>query len=216
MDASRPPATGVTAVILCGGAASRFGGVDKALVELGGRALLARVVAAARPLASEVLLATGSGPRHASLGLPIVLDPAPPAGRSAGAALGGILAGLEAARHEVVLLLAVDQPLLTTAALDRLIAALGPADASGFDLAVPESDGRLHPLCVAARRDPLLAAARQLWLSPNPAPRRLAELVRTRRILVGPPESGDPLARAVLNVNTAEDLARADALLSPE
>lgn len=204
----------VSAIILCGGASTRFGMRDKALVELAGETLLARVLRAAGAVAGQLLLATGSTRRYEEHGLPIVLDA--PGRAGGGGALAGIVAGLEAARNDRVLVLAVDQPLVSPAALRALLTALdaGGDAADPVDLVIPESRDGLHPLCVALRRDPALDAARRLIVSEVPAPKRLAAELRTRRLLILDDAPDDPLALAVRNVNTPDDLARAAALIS--
>jgi molybdenum cofactor guanylyltransferase len=85
------------AVILAGGLARRMGGVDKPLRTIGGRTLLARVIARLRPQCAALALnANGDPARFAEAGLPVIADsidgfPGP---------LAGVLAGMDwAAAH---------------------------------------------------------------------------------------------------------------------
>ncbi len=65
----------IIGVILAGGRAERMGGGDKCLREVGGRAILARVIERARPEVDELVLnANGDPERFASYGLPLVPD----------------------------------------------------------------------------------------------------------------------------------------------
>ena len=65
----------IAGVIHAGGLARRMGGGDKALLQLGGETLLARVVARLQPQVDEVVLnANGDPARFAEIGLPVVAD----------------------------------------------------------------------------------------------------------------------------------------------
>ena len=63
----------VAGVILAGGLSRRMGGGDKALRPIGGRTILARVIARAAPQVEAVVLnANGDAARFADTGLPVV------------------------------------------------------------------------------------------------------------------------------------------------
>src|ERR1700753_3193812 len=85
-------ALGVRGVVLAGGRAQRMGGGDKPLREIGGRTILARVIARLAPQCECLLLRAHGDPlRFAPFGLPVIADgvkhyPGP---------LAGVLAGLE-------------------------------------------------------------------------------------------------------------------------
>jgi molybdopterin-guanine dinucleotide biosynthesis protein A len=122
-----------------------MGGGDKALVEIGGRPLLAHVIARLRPqVAGLVLNANGDAARFASFGLPIVADDI------AGFAgpLAGIVAGLDwlarerpSATHAVSI--AADTPFIPSDLAARLDAA---RVAQGARLACAASGGWTHPV----------------------------------------------------------------------
>ncbi len=102
--ARRRPATGerepcqtsphmkITGVIQAGGQSRRMGGRPKALIELGGRRIIERVLAALAPAVDDVLVVTNTPELYAFLNLPMVADVYPDRG-----SLGGIYSGLEAA-----------------------------------------------------------------------------------------------------------------------
>ncbi|MBF0462843.1 MAG: molybdenum cofactor guanylyltransferase [Magnetococcales bacterium] len=104
-----PPAN-VTGVILAGGLARRMGaGVDKALLPLAGRPLLAHVLERLAPQVERVVISANGDPeRFAAFGLPILADQRADA--------QGPLAGLEAALATIkthwILSVAVDLPFL--------------------------------------------------------------------------------------------------------
>jgi molybdopterin-guanine dinucleotide biosynthesis protein A len=79
-------------LVLAGGLARRIGGGDKALIEIGGRTILSRVLDALSPQCEAVILnANGDTKRFASFGLPVVPDDIP----DFAGPLAGILAGLD-------------------------------------------------------------------------------------------------------------------------
>ena len=80
------------ALILAGGGATRLGGGDKPLLEVGGTPMLARIIAALRPDASAIAISANGDPtRFAAFGLPVLPD-----GAFAGQGpLAGVLAGLD-------------------------------------------------------------------------------------------------------------------------
>lgn len=111
----------VAALVLAGGLSRRLGR-DKRGVELDGRTLLARTVDLVRPLVAEVYVSVreeGGLPDGFGVdGLtPRIPDAVPGIGP-----MGGILTALETLERPV-LALACDMPLLTRAALERLLAA---------------------------------------------------------------------------------------------
>ena len=119
-------------VLLAGGLARRMGGGDKPMRQIGGRTILARVIARLTPQCDGLILnANGDPARFASFGLPVIADtvenfPGP---------LAGILAALDwtaANRPEVawVLSAAADCPFLPRDLVARLHRARAEQDAA--------------------------------------------------------------------------------------
>src|SRR5215468_4619341 len=134
----------IGSVILAGGRASRMGGVDKALLEVAGKPLLAHVVARIEPQVSVLVIsANWDLSRFASLGFPAVADSL---GDFAGP-LAGLLAGLEwHARNRAdvsyVLSVPTDTPFLPTDLVAHFLAA---ASQERRPL-VARSESGLHPV----------------------------------------------------------------------
>jgi molybdopterin-guanine dinucleotide biosynthesis protein A len=125
-----------SAVILAGGASRRMGR-DKAFLEVRGKSLLAHqveTVTALRP--AEILVSGRADTDYSHLGYPVVLDAQPGCGP-----IAGIERALALARSELVLVLAVDLPGMTSEFLGRLLALFH--DGSGV---VPETPRGLEPL----------------------------------------------------------------------
>jgi len=183
----------VAALILAGGQASRLGGADKALLLLQGRPLLAHVLARVAPQAGIVALsANGDAGRFAAFGLPVLADAVPQQGPLAGVAAG--LAWAASSGAEMLLTVPVDTPFIPTDLAARL--ARAPAAASWR--------GRQHHL-VALWPVGALPALAALLAMPGPRSVRHALALMNARA-VAFPGTQDPF----LNVNTAEDLARAN------
>ena len=195
--------TDLPGVILAGGRATRMGGGDKALRTLGGETLLDRVIARLGPQCGALALnANGDPARFADLGLPVLADPLP----DHPGPLAGVLAGMDWAAEagaEAIVTVAADTPFLPADLVARLAAPGGLALAAS-----PDAEGRVwtHPTVglwpVALRHDLRRALGKGLrkivrWTDLHGA----AEVV-----FRGTP---DPF----LNINTPEDLARAEALL---
>ena len=196
-----PPPGGVCALVLAGGGARRLGGGDKPLLALGGRPLLAHVLARLGAAANMpiALSANGDPARFARFGLP-VLDDGAFAGQGP---LAGVLAGLDwAAGRGADTLLTVpgDTPFIPC----DLAARLAPAPSCAA------SGGRVHHLValwpVAAR------AALRCRLAAD-GPRNVAAFAAVLGLRAVAFAAEDQPCDPFLNVNTPEDLASARRML---
>ncbi len=198
----------IPAVILAGGLARRMGGGDKSLRDIGGATILSRVIDRLGPQAAPIALnANGDPTRFESLGLPVLPDtiadyPGP---------LAGVLAGLDWAASlgaDHVISVAADTPFFPTDLAARLMAER--SDATPIVLAATREGERVirHPtfgLWPVALRDDLRAALNEglrkvvLWTDRH----------GTATALFGT----DPID-PFFNINTPEDLARAEALVA--
>jgi len=203
----------IAGVILAGGLARRMGGRDKALLEVGGQTLLARVIARLAPQVDEIVLnANGDPARFARFGLPVVPDTV----EGFAGPLAGVLAGMRWAvprGYTHVASAAGDTPFFPADLVARLRAAAGE---SGL------------PIAMAVTRDP------ERGLSEHPTfalwPVDLADdleealtVGHMRKIIVWSSRHG--CARAVFdegadfpffNVNTPEDMVAAERILADQ
>ncbi|HET8996426.1 MAG TPA: molybdenum cofactor guanylyltransferase MobA [Acetobacteraceae bacterium] len=191
------PRERIAALILAGGTARRMGGGDKPLLDIGGRTMLQRVIAALGSEAAALAISANGDPaRFAGFGLPVLPD-----GCFAGEGpLAGLLAGLDwAADQGVFALLSVpgDTPFVPAG----LAASLDPPPACVV------SGGRAHHLVAlwpVACRDRL----RTLLSAPGPrSVARFAGEIGARRVDFAA-GTWDPF----FNINTPDDLAQARAL----
>ena len=199
-DAGESRLATVSGAVLVGGASSRMGR-DKARLTLDGVANATRLARLVAGLFEEVLLVGGDPPPEAPGRR--VADPEGPV-----CALRGLVAALEAARGPQVLVVATDLPLLTP---DLLLALVAWPEA---DVVVPRTGQGLHPLCALYRRSAALPAARECLAAGRLRLQEIFEVLDVSSF--GPDEVAriDPAGTALLNVNTPEDGARAEALLA--
>ncbi len=191
----------VTAAIIAGGLASRFGGRDKSSLRVGNRPILDRQMEALRPLTDCLLVVANRPEPFATYGLDVVADAIPGVG-----ALGGIYTALTAAKTEYVLVLAADLPFITAPFLRFVV-----AEAASVDLAIPRPADGYQPLCACYARACLEPIRRRIAAGVLSV-HALAAEVRTRQI--GPAELAeyDPHGLLFFNVNAPADLARAQQL----
>jgi len=194
----------ILACILAGGRARRMEGANKPLLRFGGRRLIDPVLAHARAqnldvvvnlhaLTPEVMAPFGD--------LPCIADAVP----GHAGPLAGILAALDHARdHEAVLSLPCDTPFLPDDLAPRLIAAARQTR-DGFARAA--SGGRVHPVVALWP-----VASREILRRALDEGERAIQKFQGRfdcATVEWPAEPRDPF----MNVNTAADLAAAEALL---
>jgi molybdenum cofactor guanylyltransferase len=198
------PAT--SGVLLAGGLARRMGGGDKPIRPIGGRPILARVIARLKPQCDGLILSANGDPaRFASFGLPVIADtvadfPGP---------LAGVLAALDwAAAHRPeagwILSVAADCPFLPRDLVARLHQARAEQDA---ELAVAASGGRAHPV-IGLWRVGLREELRHALIKEDV--RKVGSFTARYRLatVTWPTEPLDPF----FNANTVDDLAEAERL----
>lgn len=203
-------------IILAGGQATRMGGGDKALLNLGGAPLLSHVIDRLAPqVAGLALNANGDPARFADFDLPVVPDSL----QGFLGPLAGVLAGLDWAAGQgadTLVSVAADTPFFPCDLVPQLLLA---------------SEGQTHPLVLAATKgDAQTKSKSRSGLIRHPTfglwPVALRDDLRNAlqdglkkvvlwtdrhggREALFPSDRLDPF----FNVNTPEDLARAQAML---
>ncbi|WP_419164894.1 NTP transferase domain-containing protein [Candidatus Palauibacter sp.] len=218
-------------VIVAGGRARRLGR-DKPLVEIGGRAILLRILDATSHIADVVLAvrdvppfqsalaADGWEPRAESADrrpgsvalrdpsgreLVVVPDPVSDLGP-----LAGLASGLDAARGAICVVLAGDLPFVAPDLVDRLCREL--AGDGGLDAVVPRARGRAQPLCAAYRREVGQLATRLFEgtaarCDSAPSMMKFLEQLRVRFVTTEQLAGIGDLEAMVRGVDSPEDLA---------
>lgn len=130
----------VTGVILAGGRATRMGGIDKGLVPVNGRPMIAWVIDALRPQVSGVVInANRNSDRYAEFAATVVDD----GDSDFRGPMAGFAAGMRAARTPYIAVVPCDSPLIHGDLVRRLHAA---AESSGSPVAVAHDGERLQPV----------------------------------------------------------------------
>jgi molybdenum cofactor guanylyltransferase len=200
------PSPPVVGVLLAGGLSRRMGGGDKCLKPLGGRPMLAHVIARAAPQVQALVVnANGDPARFAGFGLPVVADVV----EGFAGPLAGVLTGMEWARaHRAdcpwIATFATDAPFFPPDLVARLLAAAG----EGGPLACAASAGRAHP--VFALWPTALAPDLRRALVEDGV--RKVDAWTARHGLVDVAFAAEP-HDPFFNVNTEEGLAEAERLL---
>jgi len=196
-------ASAVSAIVLAGGASSRFGG-DKLAAQFAGRPLLERAVEAAAAVASEVIVVLAPGDDRAlpEASVPVrrAVDP-----ERHGGPLVGLLAGLEVAGEPVAIVVGGDMPTLSPTVLAVLVRALGATD--GADAAVLVERGATRPLPLAVRNGAASQAARRLIGEGERSLRRLLDALSARQLDEVEWRGLDPEGATLRDVDRPEDLA---------
>ncbi len=190
--------------VLAGGAARRYGGRPKGLVELGGRRILDRVVDAVSGVTGAPPLLVANAPDGPGWrpDLHTVPDVRPGCG-----SLGGIYTAVVSGTGSV-LCIAWDMPFVTPGLLRALV-----DGSAGYDAFLPESDGKrgVEPLCAVYGPACAPAIERRLALGDLKAIGFHPEVKVGTLPLERVREFGEPDV-LFLNVNTPEDLERAEAV----
>jgi molybdopterin-guanine dinucleotide biosynthesis protein A len=182
-------------LILAGGRSSRMGGRDKALLTLAGKTLLTHAVSRLAPQVDFVAVNSSAPPEAlAEYGLPVLVDRIP----GHVGPLAGIHAGLSSWPAARLATVAVDLPFLPPDWVARLEAQLGDR------LCTYASDGHRHALALLWA--PGGAATVERYLERGG--RSLHEFLNDHGAPVLFDRPGD--RGLFLNINTPEDLARAE------
>ena len=208
---TEPQKESIVGVVLAGGRSQRMGGGDKALRDLGGRTMLAHIIAMLTPQVGRVIVnANGDPASFATLGLPVVAD----AAQNYAGPLAGILAGLRwasvnARQVRRIVTVPGDSPFIPSDLVARLVAA---SDAAGGAIAVAQSAGVLHhvtALWPVELEDALAAAVDQ-------GERQVGNWAARQGIVAvpfDPVRIGGRPVDPFFNINTPEDLLEAATLM---
>lgn len=192
----------ITIAIQAGGKSSRMG-EDKALIRLAGTPLIERVLGRVDGLADEILITTNRPETLTHLNLRMAPDEVPGTG-----ALHGLKTALRAAQGEVVLVLSCDTPFVSRELLEHLLNRAHEAD-----MIVPKHGDKYEPLQSVYNRVRCLPVVEAVLESGEQ--RMVSFFPKVHVLPIEEPELSelDPSGLSFFNVNTAEDLERAEQLL---
>jgi molybdopterin-guanine dinucleotide biosynthesis protein A len=183
--------------VLAGGESRRFG-QDKAHAVLAGKPLVSHVIETLQVLFEDVLIVTNEPVAYEHFDVTVVSDIV----RGAGS-LGGLLTALVHAKEERCFVVACDMPFLNPALIRRML-----GRCKGLDVVVPSIQGDLQPLhAIYSRRclghiEERIAEGEFRIFDFYPEVLTLQFEERLCREV-------DPEGRSFANINTQEELARA-------
>jgi len=187
-------------IILSGGRATRMGGIDKGLITLQHKPLIQHVIERLKPQTNEILInANREISKYEAFGYPVLQD----THANFIGPLAGFSLGLQHAKHDYILTVPCDSPLLPHDLAHRLLTTLMENNA---DIAVASSDGHAHPVFSLCKKTVLPSLNQYLALGE----RRVSAWQKGHRYIeVNFSDHSD----AFINLNTVEDLAALESKL---
>ena len=191
----------ISAIILSGGRATRMNGVDKGLVLLQSKPLIQHVINRLTPQVDEILInANRELAQYKAMGYPVLQDEV----EDFLGPLAGFSLGFQHAKHDYVLTVPCDSPLLPVDLVQRLMAALVEQKA---EIAVASSDDNTHPVFCLCKKTVLPSLTAYL----QQGERRVSAWQKSQQYIeVDFSDCND----AFTNLNTFEDLAALELKLS--
>jgi molybdenum cofactor guanylyltransferase len=194
-------ASRVSGILLAGGASRRMGGVNKALLKVGKLRVVERVADTLSRVFSEVIVVTNTPDDFRFLSLPMFGDIKPGYG-----SLGGLYTGLRVCTGDYGFVAACDMPFLNEENIMRMVALI-----EDYDVIIPKISQHWEPLhaiyskrCIP-RIEELLAAGDLKMIN-------LFSDVKVRDVPAEELRRCDPELLFTVNLNTPEDLKRAQAM----
>jgi molybdenum cofactor guanylyltransferase len=191
----------ISAIILSGGRATRMNGADKGLVLLQQKPLIKHVIERLTPQADEILInANRELTQYQALGYPLLQDEV----EDFLGPLAGFSLGLQHAKHDYVLTVPCDSPLLPVDLAQRLMAELVEHKA---EIAVATSEGSTHPVFCLCKKTVLPSLTAYLQQDE----RRVSAWQKSQQYIE---VDFSDCNEAFTNLNTFEDLAALELKLS--
>jgi len=191
-----------TGVILAGGKNSRFNGRNKAFLPVRGKTVLERILESLDGFFQETLLITKTPAEYLDYDITIATDLFP-----SSSSLTGLHAGLFYAATPFVFLVGCDTPFIKREVVQTILDHV-EADC---DVVMPETADGMEPLCAVYAKSCLGLIESHLRLNRFKIS-RVFQKKRLVRVPEGTLREKDPEMRSFFNINTPEDLKKAEAL----
>jgi molybdopterin-guanine dinucleotide biosynthesis protein A len=190
-------------IILAGGLNTRFSGKEKAFVRVGGKYILDRIYDVFCELFDEIILVTNSPQSYLKWDLVMVPDLFP-----LRSSLTGIHAGLYFSKNPFAFFSACDTPFLKKELIETVLEKME----DDIDIVMPETSAGLEPLCAVYSKRCLQSAGHHLEQNKCKIQRALRKH-RTRFVSEKVLREKDPELLSFFNVNTPEDLDKAEEMI---
>ena len=192
----------VTGVILAGGQNTRFSGTNKALIRVGETCILDRIYAVFSDVFEEIILVTNDPIQYLEWDLNIVTDLFP-----IRSSLTGIHTGLFYMTTPYAFFAACDIPFLQKGLVQTILNHIEP----GVDIVIPETSKGFEPLCAVYSKKCLQPIEQQL-VKRELKIRKVFQKIRVKKLSETILRENDPDLVSFYNINTHDDLARAEYL----
>jgi molybdopterin-guanine dinucleotide biosynthesis protein A len=193
-----------TGVILSGGLSTRFNGQNKAFIRVGGKRILDRLYAIFSDLFNEIILVTNNPMQFVAWDFVIVSDIFPT--RSS---LTGIHTGLFYMQNSFAFFSACDTPFLKKELVEILLENVD----RNKDIIMPETRAGMEPLCAIYSKRCLNAAEYHIKRNKLKIQRALGNH-RLKKIPETVLRPADPELSSFFNINTPQDLTRAEEMVT--
>ena len=193
-----------TGVILSGGLNTRFGGENKALSHVGGRLIIDRLLDVFSDVFDEIILVSNHPEQFLGWDVMIVTDVI-----DLRSSLTGIHTGLFYASNPYAFFSACDTPFLKRELVELLLEKVEP----NIDIVMPETTAGFEPLCAVYSKRCLKPAEDHLKANKLKIQWALRSS-RIKHISEKQLRSVDPELISFFNLNTPEDLAKAEAMVT--
>jgi len=188
-----------TGVILSGGLSTRFNGQNKAFINIDGQRILDRLYTIFSELFNEIILVTNDPLPFVNWDLMIVSDIMP-----VRSSLTGIHTGLFYMKNQFAFFSACDTPFLKKELVEVVLENIDRTT----DIIMPETAAGMEPLCAVYSKRCLDTAEHHIKQNKLKIQRALGNH-RLKKISESVLRSKDPELASFFNINTPEDLARA-------
>ncbi|RLB41767.1 MAG: molybdenum cofactor guanylyltransferase [Deltaproteobacteria bacterium] len=195
-----PPFRDIVGIILAGGKSARYGR-NKALENIGGKALIEHVVDTVRPLFQDIIVITNTPSEYSHLGLEMHQDIIKGLGP-----IGGIYTALKVIKEDYGFVVACDMPFLNKALITYMVSLK-----KGFDVVVPRMGWKIEALhaiynrgCIEQIEKNIQGKIYQVM--------RVFDSVNVRYVDEEEIKKFDPDLKSFLNINRPHDLRRLETL----
>ena len=185
---------------MAGGKNSRFSGKNKALVRIGGKRILDRIYEVFTILFDKIILVTNDPVQYMEWDFDIVTDIFP-----IRSSLTGIHTGLFYITTPYAFFVACDIPFIRKELIEILLDGVEP----GIDIVIPETSKGVEPLCSVYSKRCFKPIEEQLEKKSLKI-QRVFQKVRVKKISEDILRTIDPDLISLYNINTPDDLARAE------
>ena len=193
-----------TAVVLAGGQARRFGGTDKAFLQLDGKYLIEYVLQPLERLFPEIVVVTQDPSRYRNYPVTAITDVV-----DEGGSLAGIYTGLQVSSHQMNFVAACDMPFLNEDFITYMADEMWNND---YDVVLPRKNSHVEPIhgfyskrCLEPIRKSLQENRFRII--------SFFSCVRTRLIPESISRSYDDSLKMFMNINDPADMKRASRIL---